>query len=237
MSVPPKRIPASVCTADYQRESLAPDLAADLAVRLAELHPAAPGTPSADVSMSAINYLCGHAVRWGTPGTRLANYMPQTVLYTNPAPVSLDEDDRLLMTGLVKFRAEPVINRRITGRIMALPEIRVVLGNGYTLVFRPMVDRDVSIGDDPACFASLVKTPPGDIADAVRCPEYGTYDIKVHGVPAHHHMPHAILFLDFGAKSVQINVKPDIFKRFNPDARYTFVTARILEKLFPVLRA
>ena len=122
-------------------------------------------------------------------------------------------------------------------RIMALPEIRVVLGNGYTLVFRPTVDRDVSIGDDPACFVSLVKTPPGDITDAMRCSEFMMYDIEVHGDPVHHYKPHATLSLYFGVKSITINVKPDIFKRFNPNAKYTFVTARILEKLFPVLYA
>jgi hypothetical protein len=203
-------------------------------IQLAKLHPAHPSVPSMDVSMGAINYLCGHAVRWNTSGTVSTNFMPRTVLYHAPESAQMDDDDRLLLTGFVKFPTEHDMQYNLMYRIQDLPEIHVVLNTGYTLIIRPSANNGVVYANDAACFASFVKTQRGDVSDAM---------ISVGGVPdvsitlkKAHHPKYALLDLRVMDKHVVAKVSSSFYKKVGPrDRSYDFLPSRILGKIFPVL--
>lgn len=207
-----------------------------LVARLAELHPARPVAPSMDASQATIDFLSGHSVRWGTPGTPLTNYAPRSVIFEGSATQTLSESDRLLIVGLVRYSRRKIVEDELVRRVMALPEIRVVLGTGYTLIVRPGADRGVASRDDPAFFASFVKTRRDDVTDAVAC-AYGQHDISVGAVWGDNQAPYAKMTLRVGTKEVVSEVPSSFMQKIGQWPRYyAFDTARILERLFPVLK-
>lgn len=202
-----------------------------LMTHLRNLHPAQLSEPpSSEIAMSTLNYLCGHHVRWSHG--RYPDGTPHTVIYTNPSPdLTFSELERFIMSSIVKYPGRKETEYVYWTYFFTRPEFRIVLGNGYTLVIRPGVNRNMIFDtDSPSCFASFVMTAPDEVSDASRVDYFPESDISI---SAQEDEP--TLSVRVYTRCITVPVQPFMRRVFVQDMSFTFDPIRVLERLFPVL--
>lgn len=181
--------------------------------------------------MGAINFLCGHSVRW--IHGKNPNGTLRTTVYKNPLPsLAFSEVDRLLMICIAQYPKRTETKLLCWAHISTHLETHIVLGNGYTLVLRLGIDRDMALdADNPACFASFVATTPGAVSDANPIAYSPGSDVAISAQE-----DDLTLTVRVYTRSITVPVQPFMYRVFTRNMSFAFNPVRVLERLFPVLK-
>lgn len=233
-------IPSGIISAPVERDENEVDhlidvnfpvlLRSDLVLRLCELHPEFRNMwrPTPVFARSAIDFLCGHYVRWIYPTRQVGG--AHSLIYKNPAPIPFPDADRLLMVCILNYSGHDETEQMCRERFLSLPAIRVVLGNGYTLVIRLGVGRGISFGADAtSCFASLVATTLDEVSDTDSAGHFTGSDVEIS-------IRDETLVLRVFTRSIAVPMQTFMHSIFTRDRSFYLNSMRILEQMFPILR-